>query len=113
MPSNDRIRANDVQTMAPTGLASRQQDPQEPVGALQAQARRRVLLENCELVTKREDLRLQSDTGSKTEGEQSEKGDEKRAHRDSTRISRMIGTSAFSDRTEFSVTTPPKTLTSK
>jgi hypothetical protein len=62
-------------------------------------------LENCELVTKREDLRLQGGSGSKTGGYQSEKGDEKRAHRGTTRISRMIGTSAFSDRTEFSVTT--------
>jgi hypothetical protein len=35
------------------------------------------------LVTKREDLRLQGSTGSKTGGYQSEKGDEKRAHRGS------------------------------
>jgi hypothetical protein len=62
-------------------------------------------LENRELVTKREDLRLQGGTGSKTGGDKSEKGDEKRAHRDRTRISRMIGTSAFSVRTEFSVGT--------
>ena len=67
-------------------------------------ARQRVLLENRELVAKREDLRLQGGTGSKTGGDQSEKGNEKRAHRDRTRISRMIGTSAFSARTEFSVT---------
>jgi hypothetical protein len=62
-------------------------------------------LENGELVTERENLRLQGGTGSKTGGNQSEKGDEKRAHRDTTRISRMLGTSAFSARTEFSVTT--------
>src|SRR3984957_2105229 len=49
--------------------------------------RRRVLLENRELVTKREDLRLQGGRGSKTGGDNSEKGDEKRAHRDRTRIS--------------------------
>jgi len=71
----------------PTGPPSREQDPQEPVGALEAQAQRRVLLENRELVTKREDLRLQGGTGSKTGGDKSEKGDEKRAHRDRTRIS--------------------------
>jgi hypothetical protein len=65
-------------------------------------------LENGELVAKRENLRLQCDTGSKTRGYQSEKGDDKRVHRDSTRISRMIGTSAFPARTEFSVTTPRK-----
>ena len=44
-------------------------------------------MENGELVTKREDLRLQGGTGSKTGGDQSEKGDEKRAHPDRTRIS--------------------------
>src|ERR1700686_616561 len=56
-------------------------------------------------MTKREDLRLQGDTGSKTGGDQSEKGNKKRAHRDTTRISRMLGTTAFSARTGFSVTT--------
>jgi hypothetical protein len=56
-------------------------------------------------MTKREDLRLQGDTGLKTGGDQSEKGNKKRAHRDTTRISRMLGTTAFSARTEFSVTT--------
>src|ERR1700720_3938808 len=47
----------------------------------------------------------EGDTGSKTGGDQSEKGNKKRAHRDTTRISRMLGTTAFSARTEFSVTT--------
>src|ERR1700688_2198902 len=79
--------------------------PQKPVGLLEAQTPRCILLENRELVTKREDLRLQGDTGSKTGGDQSEKGNKKRAHRDTTRISRMLGTTAFSARTEFSVTT--------
>ena len=51
------------------------------------QAPRWVLLENRELVTKREDLRLQGAAGSRTGGDKSEKGDEKRAHRDRTRIS--------------------------
>jgi hypothetical protein len=60
-------------------------------------------------MTKREDLRLQGHTGSKTGGDQSEKGNKKRAHRDTTRISRMLGTTAFSARTEFSVTTTEMT----
>jgi hypothetical protein len=34
-------------------------------------------LENRDLVTKREDLRLQGGTGSKTGGDKSEKSDEK------------------------------------
>src|SRR6202042_3022990 len=37
------------------------------------------------------------------------KGQQKRAHRDTTRISRMHGTTAFSARTEFSVTTGART----
>jgi hypothetical protein len=45
-------------------------------------------LENCELVTKREDLSLQGGSGSKTGGYQSEKGDDKesslRYHQDLT-----------------------------
>jgi len=77
VPSDNCIGANDVQTMAPTGPPSRQQNPQESVGALEAQTRRRVLLENRELVRKRDDLRLQGGTGSKTGRCQSEKGDEK------------------------------------
>jgi hypothetical protein len=48
---------------------------------------RRVLLENGELVTKREVLRLQGGTVSKAGGDQRQKSDEKRAHRDTTRIS--------------------------
>jgi hypothetical protein len=56
-------------------------------------------------MTKREDLCLQGDTGSKTGGDQSEKGNKKRAHDDTIRISRMIRTSAFSAPTEFSVIT--------
>jgi hypothetical protein len=59
VPSDHRIGANDVQTTAPTRPPSREQDPQQPVGAPEAQTRWRVLLENGELVTKREDLRLQ------------------------------------------------------
>jgi hypothetical protein len=50
---------------------------------VEAQPTRGVLLENRQLVTKREDLRLQGRTGSKTGDYQSEKGDEKRAHRGS------------------------------
>jgi hypothetical protein len=48
---------------------------------VEAQATRRVVLKNRKLVTKRQDLRLQSGTGSKTGDHQSEKSDEKGAHR--------------------------------
>jgi len=78
-----RVGLNHLQTSPPTGPESRQHNPQESVAAVEAQATRGVLLENRKLVTKREDLRLQGRTGSKTGGYQSEKGDEKRAHRGS------------------------------
>jgi hypothetical protein len=58
MPTDDRVGLNHLETSPPTGPASVQHDPQEPVAAVEAQATRRVLLENCKLVTKREDLRL-------------------------------------------------------
>src|SRR5258707_8546050 len=83
VPSEDRVGLNYLQTSPPTGPESVQHNPQEPVAAVEAQATRRVLLENRKLVTKREDLRLQGRTGSKTGGYQSEKRDEKRAHRGS------------------------------
>jgi hypothetical protein len=43
-----------------------QHNPQEPVAPVEAQATRRVVLENRKLVAKRKDLRLQGGTGSKT-----------------------------------------------
>jgi hypothetical protein len=83
VPTEDRVGLNHLQTSPPTGPESVQHNPQEPVAAVEAQATRRVLLENCKLATKREDLRLQGSTGLKTGGYQSEKGNEKRAHRGS------------------------------
>src|SRR6516165_9753537 len=81
VPTENGVGLNHIETSPPTGPASVQHNPQEPVAAVEAQATRCVLLENCKLVTKREDLRLQVSTGSKSGGYQSEKGDEKRSHR--------------------------------
>src|SRR5207249_231046 len=83
VPTEDRVGLDHLQTSPPTGPQSRQHNPQESVAAVEVQATRRILLENRKLVTKCEDLRLQGRTGSKTGGYQSEKGDEKRAHRGS------------------------------
>jgi hypothetical protein len=83
VPTEHRLGLNHLQASPPTGPESGQQNPQEPVGALEAQALRRILLENRQLVTKGKDLRLQGGTGPKTGGYQGEKGDEKRAHRGS------------------------------
>ena len=74
------VGLNYLQTSPPIGPESVQHNPQEPVTAVEAQATRRVLLENRKLVAKREYLRLQGSTGSKIGGYQSEKGDEKSAH---------------------------------
>jgi len=83
VPAEDRVGLNHVQTSPPTGPESVQHNPQEPVAAVEAQATRRVVLENRKLVTKGEDLRLQGGAGPKTGGHKSEKGEEKRAHRGS------------------------------
>jgi len=83
VPTQDLVGLNHLQTSPPIGPESVQHNPQEPVAAVDAQATRRVLLENRKLMTKREDLRLQGSTSSKTGGYQSKKGDEKRAHRGS------------------------------
>ena len=68
VPTDHRVWLNHLQTPPPTGPESVQHNPQEPVAPVEAQATRRVLLENRKLVTKREDLRLQGSTGSKTGG---------------------------------------------
>jgi hypothetical protein len=105
VPTEDRVGLNHLQTSPPTGPESVQDNPQEPVATVEAQATRRVLLRNRKLVTKCEDLRLQGSMCSKSGGEQSEKGDERELIVVTTMISRMIGTPVFSDRTEYSVTT--------
>jgi hypothetical protein len=58
VPTDDRVGLNHLETSPPTGPESIQHNPKEPVAAMEAQATRRVLLENRELVTKREYLRL-------------------------------------------------------
>jgi len=68
VPTEDGVGLNYLETSPPPGPESAQQNPKEPVAALEAQATRRVLLRNRELVTKREDLHLQGSTGSKTGG---------------------------------------------
>jgi hypothetical protein len=68
VPTEYGVGLNHLQTSPPTGPESVQHHPQEPVAAVEAQATRRVLLENRKLVTKREDLRLQGSTCSKSGG---------------------------------------------
>ncbi|PYS62287.1 MAG: hypothetical protein DMF76_09170 [Acidobacteria bacterium] len=63
VPTEDRVGLNHLQTSPPTGPESRPHNPQESVAAVEVQATRGVLLENRQLVTKREDLRLQGRTG--------------------------------------------------
>ena len=68
VPTEDGVGPHYLETSPPAGPASVQHNPQEPVVAVEAQATRRVLLANRKLVAKREDLRLQGSTGSKTGG---------------------------------------------
>jgi hypothetical protein len=68
LPMEDGIGLNHLQASPPPGPESVQDNPQEPVATVEAQATRRVLLKNRKLVTKREDLRLQGSTCSKSGG---------------------------------------------
>ena len=83
VPTEYGVGLNHLQASPPTGPESVQDNPQEPVATVEAQATRRVLLKNRKLVTKCEDLCLQGSMCSKSGGEQRAKGDEKRAHRGS------------------------------
>jgi hypothetical protein len=58
VPTEDGVGLNYLETSPPTGPPSVQHNSQEPVALVEAQATRRVLLENCKLVTKREAFRL-------------------------------------------------------
>jgi hypothetical protein len=68
VPTEDGVGQHYLETSPPAGPKSGQHNPQEPVAAVEAQATRRVLLENRKLLAKREHLRLQGSTGSKTGG---------------------------------------------
>src|SRR6516164_4431845 len=96
VPTENGVGLNHIETSPPTGPASVQHNPQESVAAVEAQATRRVLLENCKLVAKCEDLRMQGSTRSKSGGYQSEKSATKRELIVvATMISRLIGTPMF------------------
>ena len=104
MPPDDRVGLDHLQARAPIRPESRPQNPQQSVAGLEAHATRCVLVENGQLVTKGENLRLPGGTGPKTGGDQSETSKTELIV-EATMIPRMIITSAFSDRTEFSVST--------
>jgi hypothetical protein len=109
VPSDDRGGLDHLQTSPPTRPESRQQNPEHAVGALKAQAPRRIRLENSQLVSKSENLRLQCGAAPKTRGDHGTKADENRVHDgDDYDISRMIVNYAFADRTEYSVRTAPR-----
>src|SRR5207253_4623160 len=97
VPTEDRVGLNHLQTSPPTGPESVQHNPQEPVATVEAQATRRVLLKNRKLVTKREDLRLQDSTCSKSGGytQRLKKATKRELIVVATMISRMIGTPVF------------------
>ena len=81
MPSDHCGRLNDPQTSAPARPGARQEDPQQPVGTLEAQTPWRASLQNGQLVTESENLGLQAGAGPKTGAEQGKKSDETWVHR--------------------------------
>jgi hypothetical protein len=105
VPTEDRIGRNHVKTSPPIGPESAQHNPQQSLAAVEAQAMRRVVLENRQLVTKGEDLRLQGGTGSKTGGHQRERATKRELIVVATVISRMIATICVFRWDGFSVTT--------
>jgi hypothetical protein len=101
VPTEDGVGLNRLEASPRPGPESAQQNPKEPVAAREAQAMRRVLLRNRELVRKREDLHLQGSTGSMSSLFVALFALLVVA----TMISPMIRTSVFSDRLGFSVAT--------
>jgi hypothetical protein len=97
VPTEDRVGLNHLQASPPTGPEAVQQNPQEPVAAVEAQATRRVLLENssaCRAARVR-----------KLETTKAKRATKRELIVVATMISRMIGTPVFSERAEFSVAT--------
>jgi hypothetical protein len=109
VPTKDGVGPHYLETSPPAGPASVQHNPQEPVARVEAQATRRVLLANRKVGGEAR--------GSPPAGQHGFENwrllKRKRATKRelivvATMISRMVGTPAFSDRTEFSVCTARK-----
>jgi hypothetical protein len=96
-----------LETSPPTGPESVQHNPQEPVAPMEAQATRRVLLENRKLVAKRISA-CRAARVRKLQAIKAKRATKRELIVVATMISPMAGIPVFSDRTEFSVTTRQK-----
>src|SRR5215471_20648607 len=81
MPANHSVRLQDAQPVPPGRPATGQPNPQQAVRLPKAETTRRALLQDGDLMAEGNDLRLQSGTGPKCRGDQSQKSDEKWSHR--------------------------------
>ena len=58
MPADNGVRLHDVNPGSPTAPKTRQQNPEQPVGLLEAETTWRAALEHGDLVAQRSDLGL-------------------------------------------------------
>jgi hypothetical protein len=105
MPANNCVWLHDVHTSPPAGPQARQQNPEQSIGLLEAEATRRAALEHGDLVAESGDLGLLVGAGLKCRGKQSEQGNEDRTHCENDDDLTNALTFVFSTRTEFSATT--------
>ena len=80
MPAHDGVGRDDLDGASPVWPQPRQQDPQPAIGATKPGSRRRLALEDGELMPEREDLRLELETRPSEGPEGGEQGDEQRGH---------------------------------
>jgi hypothetical protein len=74
MPADDGVRLYDEHPVSPAAPEARQQNPEQPVGLLEAETMLRAPLEHNDLVTQRSDLGLLGGAGLKCRGKQGEQG---------------------------------------
>ena len=80
MPADDRAGCHDLHRPSPVRPQPRQQDPQQAVGAAELQPPRPLALENRELMSEGENLRLKLETGPNGGPEDGEQGKKQRGH---------------------------------
>jgi hypothetical protein len=87
MPAHDGVGRDDPDGAPPVWPQPRQQHPQEAVGAAKSRTPWRVALEDGELISEGEDLRLELEARPHGRPDGGQQGDEKRGHSAADRIS--------------------------
>jgi hypothetical protein len=80
MPAYDSVGRNDLNGVSPVRPDPREQDPQDAIGVTETGAPRRLSLEDGELMSKGENLRLEIESGPHGTAEGGEQGNEQRGH---------------------------------